>query len=249
MSRRTAAWLAWSVWAFCVVLTVLAVLLDLLTPSASKGAFSLGLVVLYAISSLVFPTVGALVASRHPHNPIGWIFCGTTLIVVGQGFANVYADYALTVRHGSLIGVEVMAWVSSWTGEPTLLLSLALLFLLFPNGRLPSGRWRPVLWLVIGASATFYLVGALTPGPLLTHKSIANPVGVGGAVGEVLGTLGIIALIIHLVACLASAISPIFRKRGRLPSTRSLRTSEKPLLRASVNRLPPPPSPLVGQAS
>jgi hypothetical protein len=216
MSIRAAAWLAWSVWTLCVVLTVLAVLLDLLTPSGSKGEFSFGLNVLYVIFSLLFPTVGALVASRHPHNLIGWTFCGTSLVLVGQGFADQYADYALIVWHGSLIGVKVMAWFSSWIGEPTLLLSLALWFLLFPNGRLPSRRWRPVLWSVIGASATFFLVGALTPGRLQGHESIANPVGVGGVVGDVLGTLGTIALVILLIACLASAISLILRwRQGR----------------------------------
>jgi hypothetical protein len=209
MNHRAAAWLAWSVWAFCVVLTVLAVLFHLLTPWGSKGEFSLDVDVLSVIF-LLFPTVGALVASRHPHNPIG-IFCGTSLVLAGGSFADGYVDYALVVWHGSLTGVKVMAWFSSWTGEPTLLLSLALLFLLFPNGRLSSRRWRPVLWTVIGMSATFYLVGALTPGPLLTHESIANPVGVGGALADVLGTLGTIALIILLVACLASAISLILR--------------------------------------
>jgi len=210
MSTR-ATWLAWCVWAFCVSLTVLAVLFHLLTPSGSKGEFSLGVDVLSAIFLLLFPTVGALVASRHPRNPIGWTFCGTSLILAGQGFAHKYADYALVVGQGSLTGVKVMAWFSSWTGEPTLLLSLVLLFLLFPNGRLPSGRWRPLLWTVIGASATFYLVGALTPGSLLTHRSITNPVGVGGALGDVLGTLGTISLVILLLACFASAISLILR--------------------------------------
>jgi hypothetical protein len=210
MNHRAAARLAWSVWAFCVILTVLAVLFHLLIPSGSKGEFSLDVDVLSVIF-LLFPTVGALVASRHPHNPIGWIFCGTSLVLAGGTFADGYVDYALVVWHGSLSGVKVMAWFSSWTGEPTLLLSLALLFLLFPNGRLPSRRWRPVLWTVIGGSATFYLVGALTPGPLLTHESIVNPVGVGGTLGDVLGTLGTIALVILLVACLASAISLILR--------------------------------------
>jgi hypothetical protein len=201
-------------WLRCVVMATLALLFHLLTPSGSKGAFSLGLNALFAIFLVLLPAVGALVASRHPRNSIGWIFCGTSLVFAGGSFADEYASYALTVRDGSLLGAKVLAWFASWTGDPTPLLSLALLCLLFPTGRLPSRRWRPVLWSVIGGSAVFYLAGALTPGSLLTQKSIANPIGIGGPLGDVLGMLGTIGLVILLVACLASAFSLIFRLRG-----------------------------------
>jgi len=59
----------------------------------------------------------------------------------------------------------------------------------------------------------FYFADALTPGPLLTQKSIANPVGVGGGLGDVFGMLGTIGLVALLIACLASAFSLIFRLR------------------------------------
>jgi hypothetical protein len=208
------SWLVWSLAAICVVMATLALLFHLLTPPGSKGTFSLGLNALFAIFLVLLPAVDDLVASRHPRNPIGWIFCGASLVFAGGIFADEYASYAPTVRHGSLLGAKVLAWFASWTGDPTPLLSLALLFLLFPTGRLPSRRWRPVLWSVIGGSAAFYLAGALTPGPLLTQKSIANPIGIGGPLGDVLGMLGTIGLVILLVACLASAFSLIFRLRG-----------------------------------
>jgi len=213
LSHRAAAWLAWSLAAVCVVIGTLALLFHLLTPSGSKGAFSLGLNALIAIFLVLYPVVGALVASRHPRNPIGWIFCGTSLVAAVGIFADEYSGYALTVRHGSVLGAKVMAWFASWTGEPTPLLSLALLFLLFPTGRLPSRRWRPVLWSVIGGSAMFYLAGAVTPGPLQAHEAIANPVGIRGPLGDVLGMLGTIGLILLLIGCLASAFSLIFRLR------------------------------------
>jgi hypothetical protein len=214
MSRRGAVWLAWSLWGLCVVLITLIWVLDVLTPPIpAREELPRGFAVIFTIGLLMFPTFGALVASRHPHNPIGWIFCGTSFVFAGQGFAGSYADYALVVRHGELAGVQTMAWFSSWIGEPSLLLSLALLFLLFPTGRLPSSRWRPVLWSVIGASATFYLVSALTPGPLLRHESIDNPIGIGGAVGDILGMLGTVALVVLLVASLAAAILLILRLR------------------------------------
>ena len=99
MSRRTAAWLAWSVWAVCVVLITLALVLDFTTEELplDVGGFRYdpGFAVLTGVLSLAYPAVGALIASRLPTNPIGWIFCGLGLIYVTQRFATAYADHAL----------------------------------------------------------------------------------------------------------------------------------------------------------
>src|SRR5919112_4311847 len=100
ISRRIATWLAWSLCAVCVALIALALLLDFLTgevipqglPGERPGAT---LAVLTGVLSLAFPTVGALIASRLPTNPIGWIFCGVGLLYTGQRFTIAYADYAL----------------------------------------------------------------------------------------------------------------------------------------------------------
>ena len=224
MSSRAASWLAWSLCVVCVVVMVLTLLFHMLTPSGSQGWYSLVLYALFAVFSVLLPAVGALVVSRHPRNPIGWLFCATGLVVVLGIFADEYSGYAVAVHGGSLVGAKVLAWFASWTGDPTPLLSLALLFLLFPTGRLPSKRWRPVLWLVIGGSAMFYLAGAVTPGPLLTQKSIANPVGIRGALGDVFGMLGTIGLVALLIACLASALSLIFRlRRGSIQERQQLK--------------------------
>ena len=221
---RLAAWLAWSLCAVCVVVMVLTLLFQVLTPSGSQGWYSLVLYAPFAVFSVLLPAVGALVVSRHPRNPIGWLFCATGLVAVVGIFANEYSAYAVAVHGGSLVGAKVLAWFAAWTGDPTPLLSLALLFLLFPSGRLPSKRWRPVLWLVIGGNAMFYLAGAVTPGPLLTQKSIANPVGIRGTLGDVFGMLGTIGLVALLIACLASAFSLTFRlRRGSIQERQQLK--------------------------
>jgi hypothetical protein len=214
MSARSAAWLAWSMCAFSVALTLLYVLLDLLTPRIPMREFPhwlLGYAVFYTIGLLVYPTVGALVASRRPHNPIGWIFCGIGFLSAAQSFALSYGDYSLVVWHGALAGAKTMAWLSSWISDPVGLIGAALLCLLFPNGRLLSSSWRPVMWMVLGAGTTLFVVDAFIPGPLYTFPSITNPVGIGGAVGDILGMLDTIGLVVLLIALLASAVSLILR--------------------------------------
>src|SRR5919206_3721344 len=99
-SHRTAAWLAWSLSALCTVLITLALLLDFVTeefPLEISGfRYDPGFAVLTGVLSLAYPAVGALIASRLPTNPIGWIFCGTGLIYAVRRFSMAYADYALT---------------------------------------------------------------------------------------------------------------------------------------------------------
>jgi hypothetical protein len=77
MSARTAARMAWSLWAVCVVLIGLALLLDFLTDEGvfiPRGRAGPGVTALMGVLSLAYSTVGALIASRLPTNPIGWIF-------------------------------------------------------------------------------------------------------------------------------------------------------------------------------
>jgi hypothetical protein len=134
--------------------------------------------------SLAFPTVGALVASRRPENPIGWIFCGTGLLYGVQAFASGYADYARLGHTGSLPGEELMDWISGWIGVPVLPLAGVLLVLLFPNGKLLSRKWQPVVWMAACGSAMLALGAALDPGSLLFQPTFDNPLGFGGDIGK-----------------------------------------------------------------
>src|SRR5215211_4775373 len=104
MSRRTAVWLAWSLWAVCVALIALTWVLDVLTPPVpAREELPLGFAVIFTIGLLVYPTLGALVVSRHPHNPIGWIFCGTVgSFVVRASFSQVRASLVDTLIMRSL---------------------------------------------------------------------------------------------------------------------------------------------------
>jgi signal transduction histidine kinase len=222
LSRRTAAWLAWSLCAVCMVLAVLALVLAFVVPPLANRPND-GLAVLMVVIALAYPTVGALIASRLPANPIGWLFCGLGLFFVAQRFTEVYADYALLVNFALPWG-EYAAWFSTTVagGSPSGLVGVFVL-LLFPSGRLLSRRWRVVAWMAI-IGATFGVVGdALYPGDLPTHTYVENPFGVLEIISGAFSTfelfaasslLGWALLLMSNLAALSCLILRLRRARG-----------------------------------
>jgi signal transduction histidine kinase len=193
MSHRTAAWFAWSLWAVCVVLVTLALVLDFITdqsvmPFQAGERYSPGFAVLTGVLSLAYPTVGALIASRLPANPIGWIFCSLGLLYGAERFTTAYADYAL-LQNFTLPWGEYAAWFSTWIGFASPTLGVFLL-LLFPGGRLPSRRWRIVAWVTALGAASAALGDAFMPGLLFTHYYVDNPEGIVGVIGGKVTTYG-----------------------------------------------------------
>ena len=143
---RAGVWLVWAVSGLGVTLGVLAFVYGALNyDSLSAVLTSVSLQALWAIS---FPLVGAVVATHRPRNPLGWIFLvigvSTGLVVFGYE----YASYVFrTAPPGTAPGGELAVWVAQWAWAPGLGLLLTFVPLLFPDGRLPSRRWRPVAWL------------------------------------------------------------------------------------------------------
>jgi hypothetical protein len=111
---------------------------------------------LFALTSLPFAFVGVLVASRRPDNPVGWLFLVFSVVAAFAAGADRYARYALLERPGSLPGGEWVAWISSGIWHPAFGF-FVFAFLLFPEGRLPSARWRPVALI----AALNYLMGGV----------------------------------------------------------------------------------------
>ena len=139
MSYRTAAWLAWAVWVLSIALTALALLLLALNLSHPNTH-----IYDYWFNNTTFviaATVGAIVASRRPENPVGWLLCLNGLTISISHFSSQYAIYALLARPDSLPAGEAFAWIATWI-LPILIALGVFTFLLFPTGRLPSRRWR-----------------------------------------------------------------------------------------------------------
>ena len=144
---RVSTPLAWSLCLSCVALAVGGLLLGLYNGRTLTGLFVEEAITTIVTLVVAFSVVGALVASQRPENPIGWIFCAAALFQGLNVFGWEYATYALLTEPGSLpLGAEV-AWLAQWDWAPGLGLILVFLPLLYPDGRPPSRRWRPVAWL------------------------------------------------------------------------------------------------------
>ena len=149
MSSRKTARLAWCLWAASLVLTVLG-LLFLVTSRSRTGAPVYDYWLVNTVIAIGFSTVGALITPRLPRqNPVGWLFCTIGLVGGVRLFVAEYAIVTLLAEPGSLPstlpGGEALAWISSWVWVLHVGL-FVFLALLFPDGRPPSPRWRPLVW-------------------------------------------------------------------------------------------------------
>jgi hypothetical protein len=195
-----------------VVLLVGGIVLAQMTRSTAPGRQYYGSVeaVFVLATVLTFSVVGAIIASRQPRNAIGWIFCGIGLVVSLNSLTGSYAEYRLAggSAPGSL--AETAAWFSSWSWTLWLYVPTTFLLLLFPDGRLPSPRWRPVAWCAALGVIGFVAGSALKPGPLEDFPRITNPYGVDS---PILDAVAIAGAILAGASMVASAVSLIVRMR------------------------------------
>jgi len=198
-------------WALCILSVTLA-----LASVALAGFNGENLLELVAnhhaigiLNALVLPLIGALIVVGDRHHLLAWL-----LIVAGAFLAvyNLAAQYAplalsLTSRRLSLPGGDLASWLTSWTNVPGIVILAAFLILLFPDGRPPSRRWRPVAWAgaMILVVPTAILAVGYWPlrGPQLITQEGSQPPLVGamfwtafqGAL--VLGAISVVALVLR----------------------------------------------------
>jgi hypothetical protein len=178
LSNRVAARLAWSLWALAMALTGLSLLLlvmNLSRPDVPVYSFRAENI-LYSVG---FSSVGAVIVPRmRPENPIGWLFCAIGLLWAVIHFIGEYAIHALLAVPGSLPAGEVASWLYTWPWVLGLGL-IMLLCLLFPNGRLPSARWRWFARLSTLLTFVGMVLTAISPGPIVVGlPAIRNPLGI-----------------------------------------------------------------------
>ena len=196
---------------------VLLVLNPRVMPPGKIGAYGFA-----AVAVVVYVGVGGLIAARVPGNAIGWLLTLEGLLLAVSMFLEQYGLRGLATAPGSLPAVRPISALGSST-QNLAVASLIVLVLLFPDGRLPSRRWRPVLWIAIAAVIVsgfgqFLQRGTIVQGSLTNalsaaHVAFPNPYGVLPRNGWYSDLLGVGALI-GVIAALLTLISVFVRRRG-----------------------------------
>jgi uncharacterized membrane protein YhaH (DUF805 family) len=211
VNARTAARAGWSLFAVSVLLLVPALVLNLRHPQYADLNFTTG-ELLGELVFVLFAWFGALIVSRRPSHPIGWLLCAFGLANGLAAFAAEYAIYGLVSHPGTAPGAGALAWVTSWLFAVDLALLTALL-LLFPSGRPPSPRWWWVLWLASVGNGLI-VIGALGLWPLRGVALLQTDGPEQGGLLAALGSVGFLAALAALLVAGASLVVCFRRARG-----------------------------------
>ncbi|MDQ2853331.1 MAG: adenylate/guanylate cyclase domain-containing protein [Chloroflexota bacterium] len=190
---------------------------------------------------LPYAVVGAVLAVRRPHNPIGWLLIATgSSFLVGTVWpiASAHEFQTLTAPWFALL----LVWVSSW-GWFSAVAWWVTLMVIFPAGRLPGGRWRPVALAGLAMAWVGVLIGSLAPTISYNTPSqqvstaFPNPVAamLGPGAAPLLEPAPLIGAGLLLIALLGGAVSVVTRfRRARGPERQQLLWFVAGLLAVSI---------------
>ena len=200
MPDRSLIRLAWTLCALTLLVLASSLLLMLLGWSTPlpQGATPWRERTISLVGIVGAPILGGLIASRRPRNAYGWLWLTFGLGLAFQQLATSYRAYARVTEPGTLLAPQAISEVLELGGP----LSLALapfLILLFPTGRLPGRRWRPLAWIAALSGTTIVVIQVLFEGADKRGGIVATTV-----IAAVLVTFGAIAV---------SALSLVFRYR------------------------------------
>jgi signal transduction histidine kinase len=210
VNQKTAARLAWGLWTCGIFLIILGfVLIVLGRNDPAPGTF--GFRGSDALFALAFGTTGALIATRRPANPIGWLFLTAGILGGANLLSSEFASYS--IHHEVAVpGGNTAKWFSDWLWFQGQLIFVFLL-LLFPDGSLPSPRWRPLVWIVVSGTALALIGGWLSPTAPATFDDPITIWPLPGTLGATARTVSSAGTVLTLLTLLFSTSAPIVRYR------------------------------------
>jgi two-component system NarL family sensor kinase len=215
LTPRIARWIA----GFLVVAYLTLATVGIILQAVSNAPYvntELPVIIILVILVGVWIVTGALIISRHPQHPVGWLLCAGLFFPAIDMFAAGYAAYDTYVFSGSLPGVALaLVWLKLNNLDPQGLVVFTLIVLLFPDGRFPSPGWRKVAWTAVGSLLIFLPLQALEPGtadPLFLPIR-TNPLGVRESLWAFLKPVMWTAFSILALCYVAAFVSLIIRLR------------------------------------
>ena len=211
---RIARRIVWSIVALDVVMLVLIVVS---APIAAKYSSSYGGGVtnfLFPFSLVASMGLGALIAIRRPHHPVGWLLLASaTAFMVDQGLIQNFVIYAIHVRNRSIPGGDLVGSIESMMWVPGIAPIAIFLPLVFPTGTLLSRRWRLVLWIAIVAMISAFVGNGLSPtADTTSYIAGVRPVLLPEPFSAITGALSVAIIVLPLCA-IAGIIALVVRYR------------------------------------
>ena len=203
---RTAFWRAWSIWAVSVAMTATALTYYAIYPLSAEQVSIAGGGLAGAVGIVfvgAFATVGALLAWKRPENPIGWLLSAIGLTSAAAGFGVFLAHYPRTLTLTAWLGFLYLVGFGL----------CVFVMLLFPTGKLPSRRWRPVAWAAGAGLAGWVLGCAFAPTIITMSPAMRNPVGATGPAGHIFKLMAFAGGGLIAATGLAAVASLAFRYR------------------------------------
>jgi hypothetical protein len=205
--RRTAVALA----VLTVVLDGFALSLLARVPAGASVVLGLREAAPYALAWVSFAVVGALIVSRHPRHRIGWLCLAIAVAISLLAQAGAYATYALAIDPHTPLGLAA-AWTQTTFGLPALSIA-TFIVLLFPDGHLPSRRWRVVAVAALVGVALSMPALAVAPLDLGGYAGVPNPIALGGFAGAVATAVGLTGGFLIAVGMVGAMVSLVVRWR------------------------------------
>jgi hypothetical protein len=219
-AARPRSWpgvLAWAVWALTMLGLAAAAWLNQLQHQAGSAETAWLLQpasIPLLVAAVSAATVGALVASRRPAHPVGWLLLGLGLLVVGNGVVSGYVSYGLLARPGALPAAAYLAGVSN-SIQVLWVTCVSFILLLTPTGSLPSPRWRWWARVAVAAPVLLVALAAVDPQPLVPeHPEVGNPLAVAVPAGLLVAAVAALIVLATLVAAAGSLVLRFRRAKG-----------------------------------